>query len=183
MTRQRLDYKEGLYAESLVVVVTEAFVTLILRRVRAKHLIGIGAHTTSENSRLSVSLLTISIVDDVISLGEHPDTTPSIGEAIDTVVDLIPIPFDDTRTRTDDAIDRTGILTDNLRVPDIVSSIAPMVHQRSCLGLRLKARLASILQDLALTDLIVVKGGDIERSAVNAVTGDLSIVPEDIPTL
>ena len=49
MTRQRLDYKEVLYAENLVVVVTEAFVTLILRRVGAKHLIGIGTQTTTDN--------------------------------------------------------------------------------------------------------------------------------------
>ena len=49
MTRQRLDDKRDVYVERLLAVVTEAVVTLILTRVGAKHLIGIGAHTTPDN--------------------------------------------------------------------------------------------------------------------------------------
>ena len=79
MTRQRLDDKRELYVESLLAIVAEAFVTLILRRVGAKSLIGMRAQTLRDGRLVALDRM-CHTCDDL------PNTTLGISEAVETIV-------------------------------------------------------------------------------------------------
>lgn len=107
MTRQRLAYKEGLYAESLVVVVTEALVTLILRRVGAKHLIGIGTQTTTDDLVLCCGIRTQSHHPDIVLSKVAQHLTGLLVELAVQRIDLTILRREVSTTDRSDAIVRT----------------------------------------------------------------------------